>query len=492
MMRFVLAALLMAAVLHLAATASAFRTATDLHEFEGTDRVRWSGTGVIFDVSGPLPAGMNPFDFSREAVRALGVWSRPECSGFSATFGELAAAPAKFGDGRNTIQMVSSGWKDLGYSPSAAGATDIRYEKKDGGDWSIAEADIYINGEFYKWTTEPLVVDGYRTIFSVLLHEGGHALGLLHPCEENGEDEAPKCAASGIHADDSVMFPVYDATQDALTADDQAGVCFLYRRCERTGCPVGFECGADECSLPCPSDARARCTVDEVCSPSEGCLAIEECAATNCLKKDLCAADADCDLGSYCDADGACKTGSLGLGDPCNSSHQCKDGVCVSAGYCAIACTEGGSCPVKTTCQGLNDDDAPSSAGSASSRGACVGSLKGMAEECHESNECFGGECLDGASVEPMCTRRCGEGEPKCPAQWTCELVKGRSVCAPIAPAGGCALVSHPAPTSRSDGGGLGCLGGALVAAFTLRAARRRTLVRNVAFKLHRSRSYRF
>jgi hypothetical protein len=466
-----------------ATNANAYRTGADLAKFEGTERVRWSSNIVTFDLARALPQGIDQFNFSREFVRAFQQWSAPDCSGFRAEFGEGAAAAAKFGDGRNTIEMVTSEWAALGYAETAAGATDIGYEKGADGQWRIAEADIYINAESFHWTTDAVPSDGARTIFSVLLHEGGHALGLLHPCEEDGEGDAPQCKKRGIAPNQSVMYPVYEASQSTLTTDDIAGSCFLYRKCESTGCPTGFECGSDGCILPCPSDETSgRCTTEQVCSPT-GCVSSSECAATNCLKKDPCTADVDCQLGEYCTAEGTCKTGDRAFGDACSSSTQCARGVCVAAA-CVPACTTDNECSPDAICEPAADPVADSDAGQSvlSTRGACVGPEKPLGQPCKESDECLGGECLAGASADPVCTRLCGEGEPECPSPWTCSTVKGRLVCTPLGdPEGGCSVAPRLSSSAGSGSNGarwLAWLGAAFSVGLLLRARRRRSPLR--------------
>jgi hypothetical protein len=474
------ASLVLALSLSFAVNASAFRTASQLAKFSSTERVRWSSNSVSFDLVSTLPPEINAFDFSREFVRAFQPWSSPGCSGFSAQFGELTEAPATFGDGRNSIQMVSSGWKALGYAENAAGATDIRYAKQADSSWAIVEADIYINAESFKWTAEQVAPDGYRTLFSVLMHEGGHALGLLHPCEESGEGQAPQCSASGIRPRDSVMYPVYDPSQSALTADDTAGVCFLYRKCEAAGCPDGFECSSEGCMLACPSDhLTGRCTTDQICSKA-GCLSIADCAATNCLKKNSCATDSDCELGQYCDSKSACQTGERAFGDVCTSSHDCANGECVEAGYCVPACENDAGCAVDASCKAKAQSDAglagAPAVSAASVRGACIGPEKPLGEACTESNECLGGECLSGADAEPVCTRRCGEGYPACSEPWACREVKGRSVCVPLsAPSGGCSVTAQARSVRPSTGNVASWLGATVIFGFLLRVTRRRS-----------------
>lgn len=81
------------------------------------------------------------------------------------------------------------------------------------------------NAEYYQWSVDghpsPL---GTRDVQAMLTHEIGHALGLLHNCDE----EAGACTPSEAAA---VMYPSYRGeAQRVLERDDIDGLCFLYDR----------------------------------------------------------------------------------------------------------------------------------------------------------------------------------------------------------------------------------------------------------------------
>jgi hypothetical protein len=82
-------------------------------------------------------------------------------------------------------------------------------------------------------------------------------------------------------------------------------------------------------------------------------------------------------------------------------------------------------------------------------------------------------QCVADAADTPVCTRRCGEGEPACPMDWTCDLVEGRAVCVPpIATEEGCSVASVGARAPSRNPWALGAM--AWVFALSLLGARRR------------------
>src|SRR5712691_2800478 len=134
-----------------AGRAHAFRTASDQPQFAGTTRVRWANSAISYGVSTDIPPGLTQEDVEAVAVRATGRWSATTCS--DVVFGSVGrrSEPAAAGDGVNTIQFLKSGWTSRGFDPTAAGITDVQYEKDDQGEWAIVEADIYLNADNFSW-----------------------------------------------------------------------------------------------------------------------------------------------------------------------------------------------------------------------------------------------------------------------------------------------------------------------------------------------------
>jgi hypothetical protein len=179
--------------------AHAFRTAADQPQFAGTAKVRWAEDTISYELNDALPAGLTPDEVDMVAARALKSGTKPDCSRVAFGLAQHSAAVAAPGDGVNSIQFVRFGWSARGWDPTAAGMTDVQYEKNEQGQWVIVEADIYLNGEDHSWIASGTPSDQSRDLESGLTHEGGHMIGLLHPCEPGG---AGGGAAQGVVADE--------------------------------------------------------------------------------------------------------------------------------------------------------------------------------------------------------------------------------------------------------------------------------------------------
>ena len=404
-------------MLSAASPAHAYRTAGDLPEFNGTERVRWADSTVRFERHVDVPTGLSGARVDDVLLDAFRVWAQVDCSNVQFDNHGVTLVGAEPGDGRNTIQWLSSNWTGTGAPEEAAALADVQYEKSDGGKWQIVEADLYFNAEHHSWGIHAQE-DGVRDLPSVATHEIGHILGLLHPCEFDGAEGAPSCDKTP-DVEGTTMYPIYSAEQLTLSDDDEEGLCFLYPASDCEGaCPDGTICTETGCE---PSCGGQVCGEEKVCLDSE-CIEVERPTLPGC--------------GSGTDAGMTCEPElpSGVYGDPCASSDDCASGICGDRDYCSNACTEDSDCGPGARCDGKPK--------------ACVDDLFALGQICSEAAECIGNQCLAGFGEEPVCTRLCGSGQAPCPEEWECRDAEDRKVCVPSLSylAGGaesCAVASY-------------------------------------------------
>lgn len=374
--------------------ALAFRTAAELPSVRSETPVRWPGGEFVYVVFNQAPGGV-PFErFALSIEDALLKWTQPSCTSFNARYFGPSATPAQAGDGVNTIEWVQSGWVARGYDPMAPGQTDVLYEQTASGEWVIREADVYLNGENNSWTLIGDASSAQWSVQATLIHEGGHAAGLEHPCEIIGDSSAPACTSSA-EFNGVAMNPVYNPTLAALSADDQGGICAIYPKglCGSEVCTEAEICTPSGCRLPC---GNAICDKGQLCVANV-CADTEQSGAMVGAPLGLsCSDSSDCERGLVC-ISGVCTGGAAKVGDPCKSDGECEQGVCNQSGYCVDACQSSGDCRAEgSTCEQL-------SAGI----GACVSSQSSLGSSCNSADDCVGGECLAEDNAAPVCTRAC-------------------------------------------------------------------------------------
>jgi hypothetical protein len=323
-------------------TAQAYRTFADDPEVgvaarHRTDVIRWD---LYTQTSDPARDATET-----AALASYATWASPPCTNFEANYGGLASMPAAPGDGRNTIEIVRTGWAARGFPSGRGATTDVQLSIVDvavGHEAEIREADIYINFEEYGFGM-PGAMSSDLDLQGVLTHEIGHqAIGLQHPCEI---DTAPACSVVP-EARLSTMYPTYlGESQRVLGDDDLAGVCQLY---PSAGCPMSCGiarlCGTNgtcvECSNP---DCRSECT-GPTCTPEAGVA----CSDRLPCAQGVCA--------GFADGVGTCAMQGA-LGTPCAEGSQCDSRICIrrtnpapAIGYCTTRCATDAECPGAQTC----------------------------------------------------------------------------------------------------------------------------------------------
>jgi hypothetical protein len=403
-----------------ASPANAYRTNEELPELMSSGPAIWSSRVVPFHLAEPGVPGMT-FGRSWNAVNdAMNSWEGHDCSDLDFRLSAASASPVS-GDGINTVAWVPSGLAVFGALPDSVGFADIRYAATGMGDYQIIEADIYFDGSHAQWTDGAATAEDLkRSIQASVAHELGHALGLLHPCEQGGTGGAPNCYEDPSYIE-ATLYPVYTGSEQAsLSQDDILGLCDLYPRPSCTiKCAADQLCSGNKCLTICGSDT---------CSPEEICIS-GQCSPSSCTGAlcYMCAHHEDCDYGSEC-VDGYCVVNGLSpLADPCDDNDSCSSGFCLDA-YCTVSCAAGGICPMMFECR--EEDD------------LCEAAAGTFGAQCRYGYECVSNKCLIEADGLGACTRICTISTP-CPSGYVCAIVSGKEVCRPTQSSGGCNIASN-------------------------------------------------
>lgn len=242
-------------------SARAYRTTQDAASLAAmgmTGRIAWTASPVSYRIHEAGSADLALGALAPAVDASFAAWAEPSCSALSVTNLGTTPARAAMGDGVNVLVWEETDWSTFGFPSSLLGITFTEVTRA-GSGWAITGADMQLNGVDYTW-----VIEGGHTgtttidVQSIVTHEAGHFLGLLHPCEATAFDGAPMCAPLTDPASAPTMFPSYTGeTERSLEADDVDGICFLYPRtgCETTRCHAGETCDGAEHCVPIPVDA---------------------------------------------------------------------------------------------------------------------------------------------------------------------------------------------------------------------------------------------
>lgn len=372
----VAAACVIAVSLAAASTAHAYRTASDTDEFAGEGAIAWERAPSIA-IASDLPDGLEADD-AIDALRAsAATWSAVGCADLSLEREVLEDADS---DADIVVRWVDD-WDGEGFGQVTPGSTDVEYEREGDDDrWYIVRATISLNAQDHEWN------GGGPDLQAVLTHELGHALGLMHVCEQRGSFGAPACEHADAEYRRHALYPRYLGEQQReLSGDDAAGLCFLYPR-SSSEAPTRGSVASGDCDRSALEDG---------------------CAATGCP-------DGDCEL--------------LQLGDPCDEAGACASGECSDAGRCTETCYAGTGCPASFRCD--------SGEGVV---GQCVPDALAFGDYCSEASQCASLRCIRTAETrgdeepdaveESYCTRTCTPDGDSCPPAYSCAEILDRHVC---------------------------------------------------------------
>lgn len=219
-----------ACVFFVTGAAYAFRTTRDLPEAPlVTNAVRWpDGAPQIF-LNELGSQDISNEDALASISTAFGTWSAAACADVHVTVAGTTTADLATDDGVSVIAWRENGWADLGYSPAQIAVTHMEYVHNSATEWSLSGGDIALNGQNFAWVLEGgMPGTEFVDLQTLLTHEGGHFLGLQHPCEVGGADGAPACTNLMPPTAPTMTPGYFGQLGRTLEEDDVDGICFLY------------------------------------------------------------------------------------------------------------------------------------------------------------------------------------------------------------------------------------------------------------------------
>jgi hypothetical protein len=349
--------------------ALAYRTLNDRADSKDLPPIRWQSSTLEFSVSSRAPT-LSVSDMQAALAEVSQKWS-PACSTLMVQPATALSRAAVAGDGINTISWIDKGWVELGQDANAPAFTDVQIVKMEDGSEQVVEADIYLNADTIHWSVLP--GPGVVTLEPVLLHEMGHALGLMHPCEQVFDGTVPEC---GSQFDTIVMNPGYSAARNELSDDDVRGVCNLYSAMSAAECTVDADCG------PLRSCKKSAC-VEGSLPWGQPCTSHRDCFSGACSGtcSIACRTSADCvDSTQACtldaDGNGACTIDRTGFGSACTKEADCASERCLlkapaASGVCTVACDRNHACPATWECAVVDDDTVCTPSATVDANGGC-------------------------------------------------------------------------------------------------------------------------
>jgi hypothetical protein len=140
-------------------------------------------------------------------VAALNAWQGVSRQNMKFEYAGTASLHGSSTDGVNSIQWIESGWA---YSSHTLAVTRYSYWLED--PPTLVDADILMNGDQFRWTTNNADNRSRIDTTQTLIHELGHLLGISHSAVANSQ-----------------MFPYQNGVlSHSVSKDDMAALRFLY------------------------------------------------------------------------------------------------------------------------------------------------------------------------------------------------------------------------------------------------------------------------
>ena len=404
----------LALVLALSAPAAAYTVMKASTTGKDLSWTVWPMKYKLHSAGGP---GVSASQFHAAVRASYKTWDNVSCAYIS--FSDLGVVNQPSGNSNDHVNtnIFVAAWRSS-WNGNALAFTRTYYDPNSG---KILDADILynpsrtwgVNGSLY-------AID----VQAVATHEIGHELGLNH----SQYTDATMYYATGAG----------NTQQRSLHSDDINGVCFLYGN----GKPKPPECTSSVHCAPNETCTNNKCVAGTAAKKGYGspCTYSNECKSGICLQygsNGFCSQKCDsaaCPNNDKClslkSGGKACLPGSSAmgtktLGQPCQTSMDCKSNICVSVpgkGYlCAQKCD-------------LNKQDCPTNyvCTYSSMGGLCIPGQKPvdppkkkLGQPCTKSDECASKLCAT-TSTGKYCTQYCDKNKANsCSSGYTCTKVTG-------------------------------------------------------------------
>jgi hypothetical protein len=207
------------------------------------EALRWAGAQIELSVSKPAAStGMSEGMLHAALGDAARTWNQHLEACGAPSFRVAADSAARASVARDGVSrvVVRSKWCPAGardfedcYDASRAAITHVYPEGAPAhGALLVAEADIEINAEHFRWSE--LGGDGGRPLTATLTHELGHVLGLDHPCRPPHEAGPGSVSCASSAAKGWLMYPDPAEPGRAVVTGplpaEVAAVCAAYSR----------------------------------------------------------------------------------------------------------------------------------------------------------------------------------------------------------------------------------------------------------------------